>query len=486
MALTTTEEAQTRALIAQNAALLSLASNEAAIISELGAGDVTLADLPPAASIAGSDLILVRQGTTERSALASQITPPGATETVAGIVELATTAEARTGTDTTRAVTPAGVQFAKISQGAPTTIASAATVDIGAANSVAVEITGTTTISSFGTNYNGPRFIRFASSGGSLTHSASLNLPGNAGFGRLAGDTCIAYPNSALSGWNVVHYQRQAFTPQSYIPAAAGANSDITSLTGLTSPVAEVRQIQPIGASVAANALTISASALSLEFRSTTLTSGAVSFVEGTPANLVIPSTATLGTINAVQSRIVVLALNNAGIIELAAVNIAGGNDLSETGLISTTAVAGGSNSASTIYSTTARTSVAYRVIGYVESTQATAGTWATTPVVQGCGGQALAAMSLIGWAWQNVTGSRILGTTYYNTTGKPINVYWHLTYASSGSSSWTINGTGGIGPMSNQAGVPQGNSALVTVPAGASYSINGVGLTQVAVYELR
>jgi hypothetical protein len=111
MALTTTEEAQTRALIAQNAALLSLASNEAAIISELGAGDVTLADLPVASSLSDSDLFLVRQGTTEKSVAKSLIaTPvPDATESVKGIVELATVAEAQTGTDTVRAVTPAGL-----------------------------------------------------------------------------------------------------------------------------------------------------------------------------------------------------------------------------------------------------------------------------------------------------------------------------------------------------------------------------------------
>lgn len=39
-------------------------------------------------------------------------TPASASETVAGIVELATTAEATTGTDTVRAVTPAGVAAA--------------------------------------------------------------------------------------------------------------------------------------------------------------------------------------------------------------------------------------------------------------------------------------------------------------------------------------------------------------------------------------
>lgn len=75
MALSPTEEAQTRALIAQQAALLSLASNEAAIVSELGAGDVTLADLSPAVSLSGSDLFLVRQGTTERSVEKSLLVP---------------------------------------------------------------------------------------------------------------------------------------------------------------------------------------------------------------------------------------------------------------------------------------------------------------------------------------------------------------------------------------------------------------------------
>lgn len=187
-----------------------------------------------------------------------------------------------------------------------------------------------------------------------------------------------------------------------------------------------VAQVQPISASVSANALTISASALSLDFRSTTLGSGTVTRVSGTPANLVISSGSTLGTVNGVQSDIAVLAINNAGTIELAAVNIAGGVDLSETGLISTTAEggAGAADSATVVYSTTARTNVAYRVIGVVRSTQATAGTWATAPsLIQGAGGQAITAMSSLGYGqtWQNVTGSRAKGTTYYNTTGRPI-----------------------------------------------------------------
>jgi len=42
----------------------------------------------------------------------------------------------------------------------------------------------------------------------------------------------------------------------------------------------------------------------------------------------------------------------------------------------------------SVFYSTTARTNVAYRVVGFINITEATAGTWATAPsTVQGAGG---------------------------------------------------------------------------------------------------
>lgn len=227
-------------------------------------------------------------------------------------------------------------------------------------------------------------------------------------------------------------------------------------------------QIQPISASVSSNALTISASALSLDFRSTTLGSGAVTTVSGTPSNLVISSGSTLGTINGIQSDIAVLAINNAGTIELAAVNIAGGVDLSETGLISTTAEggAGAADSASVIYSTTARTNVAYRVIGVIRSTQTTAGTWATAPsLIQGAGGNALNAMQSLGYGqtWQNVTGSRAFGTTYYNTTGKPVMV--SIVGANSNTNDISVGGVF-AGRCSSAA------TATVVVPPGQSYSV--------------
>lgn len=67
MALTGSEEALVRELIAQNAALLSLADNEATITSKLGATIVELSDLSPTASVSGTDLMLIRQGTTDKS-----------------------------------------------------------------------------------------------------------------------------------------------------------------------------------------------------------------------------------------------------------------------------------------------------------------------------------------------------------------------------------------------------------------------------------
>jgi hypothetical protein len=253
------------------------------------------------------------------------------------------------------------------SQGQPVTLASAATTDIGAQNTVLLNITGTTTITSFGTNYNGPRYVRFDGVL-TLTHNATtLILPGGANITTAAGDSAIVVPNGTpANGWRVLGYQK----------------ADGTTIA--------TSKIQPISASVSGNALTISASSLTLDFRSTTLGSGTVTTVTGTPATLVISSGSTLGTTNGAQSDIVVLAINNAGTIELAAVNLAGGTQLDEINLVTTTAEggAGAADSSTVIYSTTARTSVAYRVLGIIRSTQATAGTWATAPsLIQGYGG---------------------------------------------------------------------------------------------------
>lgn len=152
------------------------------------------------------------------------------------------------------------------------------------------------------------------------------------------------------------------------------------------------RGMQPITASVGTNALTLTLNPTNLEFRSATIGSGTVNMRTVAAAiSVVISSGSTMGTSNGVASRIALLAIDNAGTVELAAVNAAGSFHFDESQLISTTAEggAGAADSASVVYSTTARSNVPFRFVGYVESTQATAGTWATSPSkIQGAGGR--------------------------------------------------------------------------------------------------
>lgn len=233
--------------------------------------------------------------------------------------------------------------------------------------------------------------------------------------------------------------------------------------------------VYPITASVATSALTVTLNPCSLAFRSSTLTSGStVTRTVSTAISMTVSSGSTLGTVSAQQSRIIVLAIDNAGTVELAVVNISGGTQLDETNLISTTAEggAGAADSASTVYSTTARTSLAYRVIGYIESTQATAGTWATAPsTIQGYGGQALNSMSSLGYGqtWQTVT--RLTATTYYNSTGRPIVYYGYLNVSSG--LTVVVNGY-----TQKAAATGGGNEMFVSyvIPAGASYAFTIAG----------
>jgi len=254
---------------------------------------------------------------------------------------------------------------------------------------------------------------------------------------------------------------------------------------------AVTKQIQSINATVAANALTLTLNPTTLDFRSATLGSGTVNTrVVASPISVVVSSGSTLGTINAIAARLAIIALDNAGTVELAVVNLAGGNNLDETTLISTTAEggAGAADSANVIYSTTARTNVAFRVVGFVDITEATAGTWATAPsTIQGIGGQALAALSSLGYGqtWQSVT--RTSGTTYYNTTGRPIVAKRDTTNTGglSGSTTVTINGVS-AGNLQIETGGGYSNTGSIIIPAGASYVFTDTNITSFAAYELR
>lgn len=252
--------------------------------------------------------------------------------------------------------------------------------------------------------------------------------------------------------------------------------------TGVVAATAAKIALLPVAASAAASALTITlAAGVAIDFRSSTLASGAVVSLISTAQSLVVPNGATLGMANGEQARLPILALNNAGTIELAIGNQAGGLNLFGTGVISTTAITAGSGSASVIYSTAARTGVAFQVIGYIDITQTTAGAWVAQPTVVQPGGLAASVLVAGNAKWTNVTGSRSGGVTYKNLTGRELKVSV-IGFTSSSVDEWIVNIDGSSVVRGGYAGTTLYSimSVFFTVPAGSSYALSssGGGLT--------
>ena len=85
--------------------------------------------------------------------------------------------------------------------------------------------------------------------------------------------------------------------------------------------------------------------------------------------------------------------------------------------------------------------------------------------------------MSCLGYGqtWQVVTGSRALGTTYYNTTGKPITVQLVCDISSVGNSATiNVNGTTLYGNATSSATYP--SVVMAVVPEGQYYILSGTG----------
>ena len=74
-----------------------------------------------------------------------------------------------------------------------------------------------------------------------------------------------------------------------------------------------------------------------------------------------------------------------------------------------------------------------------------------------------------VGQTWQDVTASRASGTTYTNTTGKPIMVSFWLQSSSSSTISITVNGNTSYSTASANG---SGLNSFTIVPNGSTYSI--------------
>lgn len=100
-------------------------------------------------------------------------------------------------------------------RGALSTVASAATTDIGSTASDRISITGTTTITSFGTVPNVVRFVTFS---GALTltyNATSLILPGAASLTTAAGDAAVLSSDSS-GNWRCLAYTPASGTALKY------------------------------------------------------------------------------------------------------------------------------------------------------------------------------------------------------------------------------------------------------------------------------
>jgi hypothetical protein len=106
-------------------------------------------------------------------------------------------------------------------------VASATTTDIGAATTSRVNITGTTTITGFGTEANKLRFVKFAGAL-TLTHNVtSLILPTGANITTAAGDTAI-FTSDGSGNWRCLSYETASGQPLAY-------DAELSAIAGLTS-----------------------------------------------------------------------------------------------------------------------------------------------------------------------------------------------------------------------------------------------------------
>ena len=119
-------------------------------------------------------------------------------------------------------------------------------------------------------------------------------------------------------------------------------NDGVQFANGSIQPSAAQPAIVSIGATVASNAITVTLAPCSLAFRDITLTTGTPAYVTAAATvSLVIAATDSFAAVTAGGTqRIAILAINNAGTIELAASNLSGGVSLDETGVITTAAIA--------------------------------------------------------------------------------------------------------------------------------------------------
>lgn len=303
-------------------------------------------------------------------------------------------------------------------------IAASSTTDLGAVDGLMHNITGTATITSFGTIAAGVwKVICFQGTPTITYNGTSMITPGGISITAAVND--IAIVQSLGSGnWRFVSYTKASGLPV-VNPTVTGPFADSAGIIKNASDATKISRLRAdnlttattrniwltdeeynAGASwvqnnmsvtvtAAANAMTIAwkdkagadfsaTNPLIGKFRSATSTSGLYTAISVTGAfSITIPSSATLGTANGVAHRIYFGRANNAGVVQPFVYNPVAGvthSAIRSQFMPSATAISASATSAQTYYSSSAFTTCPIIIDGYFESSQTTAGTWASSP----------------------------------------------------------------------------------------------------------
>lgn len=202
----------------------------------------------------GNGAFIVSDGTnyfTARATATGGGTPAGSSNYVQYNASGAFGAEAAFAYDpATNTLTVDKIVLANVLNEAPTvTIASAGTVNIGAAAANSIDISGTTTITAFDTIAAGAvRVLRFSGIL-TLTHNAtSLALPSAASISTAAGDYA-AFMSRGGGNWYCIWYQRASGLP---LVSSGGSLTNFTEAINTSAPNATI----PVASLIATNAAT--------------------------------------------------------------------------------------------------------------------------------------------------------------------------------------------------------------------------------------
>lgn len=275
----------------------------------------------------------------------------------------------------------------------------AGVLDLSAATDVAVTV-GAGNITSITLGANKMRLLRFAGAG---TITFGANLEGNtaaASYTTAAGDFAILTVSS--TGVKRLTIFAKSGASIGTVPVASGGTGSTTAAAALVALGAAAALQLPVPsnfalvASVAGNALTVALKGVDgndpsasnpvyVPFRNVTAATGTPSYLTITaPLSLTISSGSTMGFASGVAGRLWWVMFSDGGTPRIGLVNCRSGVNIMplRPGIASSTAEggAGGADSAQVIYTGTAVTSKAMTVLGYLEATEATAGTWATAP----------------------------------------------------------------------------------------------------------